>query len=380
MRILFLIRSLGLGGAEVQLAQLARGLHARGHAVQVATLYAGGAMWERLSAAGVQCVHLDKRSRWDLLSPLQKLREIAQSFRADVVYSFMPAANVLAALARRRFASAALVWGVRASRAEWGFYGTFPALLTRIEGWLSSRPDLILCNSQAGRHYYSQAGWRAERMEVVENGFDLEAFRPDPEGRLRVRRELDVPPERCVVGIVGRIDPIKDHESFLRMAAVLRAQGRECEFWCVGSGDAAYVARLQALAAELGVAPVVRWLGTRQDMRAVYSALDVSCLTSLAEGFPNVAGESMACGTPCVAFEVGDAAALIGDEALVVRNRDARQLATAIVRALDADSLRERSRARIAENFSLQRCIERSEACLQRVIGPSTVNRQPSTR
>jgi glycosyltransferase involved in cell wall biosynthesis len=368
MRVLFLVRSLGLGGAEVQLAQLARGLSERGHTVRVAALYAGGAMWERLGAAGIECVHLEKRSRWDLWAPLRKLGDAARAFQPEVVYSFMPAANVLGALARRRLTPAALVWGVRASRADWDFYGAFPALLTRLEGWLSARPDLIICNSHAGRHYYSQAGWRAERMEVVENGFDLEAFRPDPEGRTRVRAELGVPPERCVVGIVGRIDPIKDHASFLRMAAALRAQGRECEFWCVGGGDDAYVAPLRTLAAELGVAPFVRWLGARQDMRAVYSALDVSCVTSLAEGFPNVVGESMACGTPCVAFEVGDAAAIIGDDTLVVRSRDARQVATAVVRALDDASLRGRSRERIATSFSLQRCVERSEECLRRAV------------
>jgi glycosyltransferase involved in cell wall biosynthesis len=368
MRILFLVRSLGLGGAEVQLAQLARGLQERGHIVQVAALYAGGAMWEKLAEADIECLHLAKRSRWDLLSPLRRLKEVAHAFHPDIVYSFMPAANVLAALARSSLAPAALVWGVRASRADWRFYGKFPALLTRIEGHLSARPDLIICNSHAGRHYYLQSGWRARRMEVVENGFDLEAFRPDLEGRTRVRAELGVPPERCVVGIVGRIDPIKDHASFLRMAAVLQAHGRACEFWCIGAGEDAYVDSMRALAAELGVAPLVRWLGTRQDMRAVYSALDASCLTSLAEGFPNAAGESMACGTPCVTFDVGDAAAIVGDDALVVRTRDAQQLAAAVAHALDADGLRERSRERIAANFPLRRCVERSEECLRRVM------------
>lgn len=103
-------------------------------------------------------------------------------------------------------------------------------------------------------------------------------------------------------------------------------------------------------------------------MPAVYSALDVTCLTSLAEGFPNVAGESMACGTPCVAFAVGDAATLIGDDQLVVRSRDAGELAAAVVRALDDGSLPGRSRERIATNFSLQRCVERSEECLRRVL------------
>lgn len=369
MRILFLVRSLGLGGAETQLAYLARSLHDKGHSVQVATLYEGGRIWDSLVSAGVVCTHLHKRSRWDLLSPLRKLVDTARSFRPDVIYSFMPAANVFSALAGSRLPPAALVWAVRSARVDWPFYGISPALLARLETWLSSRANLIICNSEAGRQYHVRTGWNAARMIVVENGFDLEEFFPDAAAGTRVREELKVSPGTRVVGIVGRIDPIKDHPSFLRMAAAVLSKNRACQFWCVGAGNGdGYLARMQDYARDLGISDSVRWLGPRRDMRAVYSAMDVTCLTSLAEGFPNVVGESMACGTPCVTFDVGDAAKIVQDRDLVVLERSHEQLATAVLRVLDGDgSLRGHVRERIASNYSLSRCVERTEECLSKV-------------
>jgi glycosyltransferase involved in cell wall biosynthesis len=369
MRILFLVRSLGLGGAETQLAYLARGLHDKGHSVQVTTLYDGGRIWDSLVSAGVVCTHLHKRSRWDLLSPLRMLIDTASSFRPDVIYSFMPAANVFSALARSRLLPAAVVWGVRSARVDWDFYGVAPVLLARLEGWLSSRANLIICNSEAGKQYHAGAGWNEARMIVVENGFDLDEFFPDAAAGAQVRAELRVSPQTRVVGIVGRIDPIKDHPSFLRMAAAVLSKHRTCEFWCVGAGTGdGYLERMQDYARSLGISDSVRWLGPRRDMRAVYSAMDVTCLTSLAEGFPNVVGESMACGTPCVAFDVGDAARIVQDRDLVIPERSHEQLAAAVLRVLGEDgSLRGRVRDRIASNYSLSRCVERTEECLSQV-------------
>jgi glycosyltransferase involved in cell wall biosynthesis len=367
MKVLFLVRSLDVGGGEMQLAFLARGLHERGHAVQVATLYPGrGRIWDALVASGVRCIHLEKRSRWDVSSPFRRLTEIARDLRPDVVYSFMPAANVLAALARSRLSPSALVWGVRSARMDWNFYGFFPKVLLRLERSLSARPDLIICNSHAGRRYHSEAGWQSSRMTVVENGIDVAQFFPDVSARALVREELRVPPTRNVVGIVGRLDPVKDHASFLRMAATLLSQRDDCEFWCIGGGsDRAYRERLDAYAHELGISASVRWLGARPNMRAIYSAMDVTCLTSLAEGFPNVVGESMACGTPCAVFDIGDAASIVNDPKLVVAQRSSPRLADAVHWALDqADRLRSQVRARIVGSFSLTRLIDRTENCL----------------
>lgn len=374
MKILFLIRSLALGGAEVQLAALAVGLRARGHEVRIAAFYAGGEVRKRLIGLGVRCDHLEKRSRWDLLAPLRHLIDLARAFQPEVIYSFMPAANVMSALLRWRLPRCALVWGVRSARVDWGFYGVAPKFLARLENWMSSRPDSIIFNSDAGRQYYIQSGWRNERMVVIRNGVDLEEFFPDAESGLKVRAELGVTRQIRVVGIVGRIDPIKDHSSFLRMAAVLLSKRSQFEFWFVGGdGDGSYIRMLQEYARDLGIAAAVRWLGVRDDMRAVYSAMDVTCLTSLAEGFPNVVAESMACGTPCVVFDVGDAAAIVNDPKLVVSNRNHEALAAAVLVALEEDAAQRRQqvRHRIGSEFSLLRSVERTESHLLDTINAS---------
>jgi glycosyltransferase involved in cell wall biosynthesis len=337
--------------------------------VHVASLYGGGATWERLLTAGVPCSHLKKRFRWDVVGPARRLLQVAGTFRPDAVYSFMPAANVLAALLKSRLHSRSLVWGVRAANMDWKFYGVFPRFLVRLETALNRRADLIVCNSIAGRRYHAQLGWNETRMAVIENGFDTNALYPDAAAGVSVREEIGTDSRVKVIGVVGRLDPIKDHVTFFRMAAaLLRRTDDSFEFWCVGDGQTRYAQELKEETRRLGIADSVRWLGARLDMRAVYSAMDVTCLTSLSEGFPNVVAESMACGTPCVVFDVGDALSIVGKRSLVVPGRDPDALAAAVQRAYSDHSLRERVRARIETEFSIATCVDRTEEILLRAI------------
>ncbi len=115
MRIAFVIRSLGIGGAERQLTVLAVALAERGHAVEVIAYYGGGARHEEFDRAGVRVVSLDERGRWDLAGPLIRLRRAIRDFRPEVVHGYLPDGNLLALLSGRLLYRAAVVWGVRAS-------------------------------------------------------------------------------------------------------------------------------------------------------------------------------------------------------------------------------------------------------------------------
>jgi glycosyltransferase involved in cell wall biosynthesis len=144
----------------------------------------------------------------------------------------------------------------------------------------------------------------------------------------------------------------------------------------VGDGPAADRPGLEGLARRLGLGDRIVWAGFRRDLSAVYGALDVATLTSsYGEGFPNVVAEAMACGVPCVATDVGDAAFILGDLGRIVPPRNPRALADAWIAALaqePAPEMRSRRRRRIEENFNLDVMIDRTEQALLALLERST--------
>jgi len=179
-----------------------------------------------------------------------------------------------------------------------------------------------------------------------------------------------------VIGLVGRFDAKKDHGTFLHAAAIAARERDALRFVCVGDGPAADRRGLEALAQGLGLGDRVVWVGFRRDMSAVYGALDVATLTSsFGEGFPNVVAEAMACGVPCVATDVGDAAFILGDLGRVVPPRNPRALADRWMAALAREStagIRSQGRRRIEENFGLELMIDRTEHALAALLERSS--------
>jgi glycosyltransferase involved in cell wall biosynthesis len=173
---------------------------------------------------------------------------------------------------------------------------------------------------------------------------------------------------------------MKDHDTFLRAAALMRGQRPETRFVCVGGGPAEALSRLKALAGELGLSETLIWAEARGDMPAVMNALDLLVLSSaFGEGFPNVVGEAMACARPVVVTRVGDAAWVAGRPELTVAPGDPEALARAALAVLDQtpevrQALGRELRARVVESFSLKAMIATSEDALSGLLAPSPRN------
>ncbi|MFH1060037.1 MAG: glycosyltransferase, partial [Pseudomonadota bacterium] len=328
MRLLLLIRSLDLGGAERQLCLLAGGLKARGHAVDVACFYAQGPLMAELAAAGVTVHPLGKSGRWDILGAALALKRLVARLRPQVLYSFLDTPNLLAALVRPLCPGLRVVWGVRASDMDLARYSRFAALAARLLPCLAWGADAIIVNSQAGAAVAQARGLPRRKLAVVPNGIDTDRFAPDPATGSPLRAAWGVGPDDLLAGLVGRIDPMKDHATFLRAMAQVRAVLPGLRLVCVGGGDENLMAELKALAASLGLADILAWAGPRIDMPAVMNALDLCVLASaFGEGFPNVLGEAMACATPVATTAVGDAAWVVGRPELSAPPNDPAALA-----------------------------------------------------
>lgn len=368
-RVVLVARQLAHGGAERQVVALARALGARGVDVHLLVFYPGGAFDQDLREAGIAVHSLDKKGRWDAAGFLWRFVAALRRLRPAIVYSFLDLPNILAALAWYVVGRPRLVWSVRAAGMEMRHYDWLNRVLPWVEARLSRYADLTIANSQAGKHWAEGRGFPGGRLHVVENGIDIVRFQPDAAGRQRLRALWHIPDGVCLVGLVARLDPMKDHQAFLRACAAAREAGEPVYAVCVGDGDPAYRIELVALARQLGLEPYLVWAGSQSAMRSVHSAIDIACSASaFGEGFSNAIGEAMACGTPCVVTDVGDSARIVGALGEVVAPRDAAALGQAIVRMCGRirrePQLRAAARARIETEFSLERMVTRTESLL----------------
>ncbi|MDR3737176.1 MAG: glycosyltransferase [Acidobacteriaceae bacterium] len=373
MRILFLCRSFSYGGAERQLALLAAGLHRRGHDVYILTFYNDAELAGPLKEAGVPILSLRKQNRWDLVGFFLRLAKIVRALKPDVIHGYMSVANILA-VSCRLFTPARIAIGIRASNMDLSHYDWLHRLSTFVEGRVARFAHITIANSQSGAMAAQHRGFPGDRMVVVPNGIDTSRFSPAILPDRSFRQRWGIPTDAILIGQVGRIDPMKDHSTFLRAARLVTDQEPLARFVCIGVGSVSYQEQLAALAADLSLSDRVSWVGSVSQMPAAYASLDLLCSSSrFGEGFSNVLGEALACGILCVATDVGDARLLLENIGEVVAPGDATALAAAMLRTirLPARERTERIRRGVERIETLYRedaLVERTVLALTRIV------------
>ncbi|MBT3702580.1 MAG: glycosyltransferase, partial [Alphaproteobacteria bacterium] len=363
-RVVILARSLEVGGAETQLAALAKGLPTDRFDVTVACLYAKGPLMSELQAAGVHILSLEKKGRWDIFSFFARTRRTLADLQPDILHSFLTPPNILSSLIIKHLNNCKLVWGVRASNMDMSNYDWTWALTFRLECLLSRRPDIIVANADAGKKYVVDMGFPHQSMTVIPNGIDTSRYSVDKEAGQAIRQEFGLTMRDKLIGIVARLDPMKDHRTFLQAAGELTKIRPDVRFLCIGYGASDYEQSLKQLASDLNLDGKIVWTGQRRDLPDLYSALDIATLTSAyGEGFPNTIGEAMSCEVPCLGTDVGDTAKVIGDTGIVTPIGDVNAIVDGWLAMLsetpDEQSVRhKRCQQRIVDIFSLETMIE----------------------
>lgn len=370
-RILFISRSLAVGGAERQLVLLANGLAATGHRVAVATFYGGGRLEKDLS--GVKLLQLNKAGRWDIIRFGCTLLREARGFDPDITYGMLGTANLCAIALKLLLPNIVTIWGIRSAEIDFSGAGMAVRMHLLVEKIFSPFADLMICNSAAGLAHSLKQGLSPKRSLVIPNGIDTSRFAPDKGLRHEWRRQHGLDDTDIAIGLVARIDPLKGHELFLKSAALL-ARNNRLRFFCIGGGDTGLIETLKKKAAELGLNSRLAWTGTEDDMPAAYNGLDLLCLTSITEGFPNVLAEGMACGLPCVTTDVGDAKAIVGPMQEWISEGRPEAFAVTTERVLaqlrdDRDAVASAARKHIAGNFSQGRMVAATDEAMKVLLG-----------
>jgi len=354
-----IITALGSGGAERVLYLVAtRNPEESGIRHVVYSLSDEGMYGAELRRAGVEVHCLGMRSNRVPIVSFFRLVGLLRQRRPDVIMTWLYHADFVGTLAGRLAGVRRIVWNLRCSDFTFSDHPAMTGRIVALLARLSRLPSAVAANSIAGRRAHEALGYHPKRWIYLPNGFDTAEWRPDAADRDKVRRSLGFGEADFVVGRIGRVDPQKDFKSFLEAARIVAARCPSLRLLLAGDGT-----RELDLPAELR--PLTLALGVRRDVPQLMRALDVLVSSSAyGEGLPNVVGEAMASGVPCVATDVGDSATLIGGLGVVVPPRDPQALARAIERlsATPAEELRAMSasaRERIAAEFSIDSCLRR---------------------
>jgi glycosyltransferase involved in cell wall biosynthesis len=374
LKLIFLIRSLGPGGAERQLVNLAIGLKKRGHEISVVTMYSGGVFEDLLSANNISTYCLEKARRWQILSPLIRLQKILKIVRPDLLHSYGPETNVFLVLHRFIFRRYPLVWGVRVAGLERAFYGRFEKILYWFECRWSRVPDLVISNSEAGKNLSIKDGFDKSCIRVIQNGIDTDEYQPNSGMRNAFRAKMELTPETKVIGIVGRIDPQKDHQTFIEAVSLLpEHQKMEVAIICVGYRNEQETLALRKLVKSLGLEKNFIWLKRESSVVTVLNGLDILVSSSISEGFSNAIAEGLAVGLPCVVTDVGDSKLIVSEYGFVVPPKDSQALSDGISQMLQdsrlrSDAFSKAARNHIVRRFSIDTLVSNTEITLQRLI------------
>ncbi len=362
LRILHLITDLDTGGAEVSLYRLLSGMDRSRFENQVVSLIPPGPLGGKVAALGIPVRSLGLRPGHATPAALFRLAGWLRRDRPDILQTWLYHADLLGLLAARLARVPVVAWNLRNAELDMTRYRRLSGLVLRTCALLSGAVQVVVSNSQAGRDFHARIGYHPPRWEVIPNGIDTHLFQPDPQARLIVRGELALAPEALLVGQVARFDPMKNQAGFLQAAGALTRRGVRAHFVMAGEGVTPQNEALTALVEREGLAGRVSLLGRLEQPQRLEAALDVLSTASLAEGFPNVVAEAMACGVPCAVTAAGDSAFLVGETGRVVPPGDPDALASAWQDLLDAGPearrrLGEAARRRIAEHFSLERTV-----------------------
>lgn len=359
MRVAHVTTALVTGGAQSMLAKLIEAGR-DSHQELVVSLVPGGGLRDRVAAAGASVRDLGLAPGRVSAAALWHLARLLREWRPDVIHGWMYHGNLAALLgARVTSTRVPVIWNIRHSLHDLQLEKRATRFAIRIGSPLARLASAVVFNSAVSATQHTSLGYRCRTVAVIPNGFDAARFRPNLSAREQLRAECRVDPDTFVIGHVARHHPMKDHHTLFRAAAALKDRGINVKILLAGEGITPDNRSLQLQIRSAGLAASAVLLGERADMPDVMAALDVLVLCSAwGEGFPNVIGEAMAVGIPCVATDVGDCRSLLGGIGSVVPPGDVDALVKSLAE-LASLSAEQRSviglasRERIVRDYAL---------------------------
>lgn len=357
LRAMHVITALNVGGAERMLKKIATGLDPAD--IDIVSMLEPGVTGQRLQSFGYEVQSLGMARGVPSIAALTRLRRLIVERRPDAVFGWMHHAYLASTLARVGLKDAPpLLWNVRHSITDVSHEPFQTRAILQLCARLSAIPAAIVYNSHVARRQYAALGFSDARAHVIPNGFDMTKFRPDPQSRARLASAFGITGDDPVIAMVARLHPMKSQETLITAFRSVLGRGARARLLLVGEGMEAPPVSIRDLIATMPEGSVTL-ADHRTDMETWIAGVDIFALSSRwGEAFPNVLGEAMAAGVPCVSTNVGDCAIIIGDTGAIAPPGDASAFAEALLRLLRVSPERRKelgaaARKRVAEHYAL---------------------------
>lgn len=361
MKIIHIITGLGDGGAEHTLYKICKYDHNNIHIV--ISLTGIGKYYSLLSNLGIKvyCFKINFFSLFEFFS----LIKLLNSLKPNIVQTWLVHADFIGGITSRLVGIKKIIWNIRYSNLEIGKTKLTTLLIIKLLSKLSYIiPKAIVVVSKKSKLIYQILGYDKKKLIFIPNGYDLSILNNDLTRRQNFRKKIKFTKTIPVIGNVSRYDPKKDHKNLLKALSIIRS--KNIEFLCILVGTNINKKNLKLMneIKKLNLSSYVKLLDQNNDITSVMNGLDIFVQSSsYGEGFPNVVAEAMACGTPCVVTNVGDAAFIVGKTGWTVPPNNSLKLAKAIEQSLSEfrtknwNKRRHKARLNIKEKFEISKMI-----------------------
>lgn len=334
MKVLHIITGLNNGGAEGVLYRLVT--HDKNNEHEVISLMAEGKYGSLLTDKGISVHYLNMSQGKPSVKSIVQLYKLIKTAKPDIVQTWMYHADLIGGIVAKTLGIKKVFWNIRHSTFNPSFTKASTIKVAKLCAKLSGIiPSTIISCSQVAIQPHINLGYKANKFAVIGNGYDLDLFKIDNDAKLRIRKELNLA-DKPILGMVGRYDPQKNHKGLIQSLQRVVNQGYDFHLLLVGKRLDLENQELLDLIKNYNLQDKVHLLGQRKDIPSIMNALDIHILSSsYGEGFPNVIAEAMACGTPCIATDVGDADIIINNYGIVVNPSDNKELADSIIKLIE---------------------------------------------
>jgi len=335
MKVLHCITGLSGDGAQRMLLRLARGLSSSGIRSHIVSLADEGVLGDDFRSNGIGVSALRLVNPLKLLPGVLAFRAVVRSFKPDIIQGWMYHANVFSSAVRAVSSTKApLIWNIRRGLDDFSERRLVTRAWIRASAAASSQATTIIYCSRRSQEQHEKLGFARHASAVIGNGFDVQRFQPSATKRMAFREALGLPRDAVVVGNVGRFDVAKGHRYLLEAFCRLASRYSQLHLVCVGRGVSWSESGLGDLASARQYMDRIHFVPEQRDVAYVFSAFDLYCSASIAEGFPNVVAEALSSSLPVVATDTGATRELVASSGIVVSPRSALALEEGIEQLL----------------------------------------------
>ena len=357
MKILHVITGLETGGAERMLVKLVEHTNETFQHT-VLSLGGRGTQSKCLEKLGVDVQVLNLQSPAKSLGSLFRLVRIFRTIDYDLVHGWMYHGNLAAYIGVKLTFKKPVIFSIRQSIRNIYDDKITTRMVIKLNSKLSNSVDKVIFNSNVSLSQHIKRGFSTDNSFVIPNGFNIQKFNKDKLAGMKIRKEFSINDTDILFGIVGRNDPKKDYMNFLKAAFIVNQKVKNSHFMIIGR-DVDKDVNILNFIVDNGIRDKFTLGSQREDIESIWNAVDIAVSSSRDEGFPNVIGEAMSCGKPCVVTDVGDSSFLVADTGIVVNPNNPKALAGAMIKlaTLDRDELYklgDSARARIVNTFDIK--------------------------